>query len=76
MKKNKLIVDNARNMHKSITFILGALLAIVSFLEMNQGMITGILSNILSPEQFSVVTFVLGLLIVIGKYIKQPSLNK
>ena len=33
MKKNKLIVDNARNMHKSITFILGALLAIVSFLE-------------------------------------------
>lgn len=76
MKKNKIIVDNARNMHKSFTVILGVILTIFSFLEMNQGMITSFLSNILTPEQFSVVTFVLGLLIVIGKYIKQPSLNK
>ena len=74
-KKNSIIVENPNKLYKSFTVILGALVTILSFLEMYQGTITQFLNGFLTPEQFSVVTFVLGLLIVVGRYIKQPSLG-
>lgn len=72
-KANKIIVEDAKSLHKTFTVILGAFLAIISALELNQGLVTQLLGSFLTDEQFSIVTFIIGLLVVIGRYIKQPN---
>lgn len=71
----KILVDNASKLHKSLTVILGTLLTVVSFLELHQGTISSVLQNVLPADKFPLVSGILGFLIVVGRYIKQPGLQ-
>lgn len=74
-KKNKILVDNANKLHKSLTVILGTLLTVVSFLEMHQDTISNLLQSVIPADKFPLISGILGFLIVVGRYIKQPGLQ-
>ena len=68
------LADNKKKLHKSLTVILSLVLIALSVLDLYRDEILQHLQILLPMEQFSIVSAVLGLLIIFGRYIKQASI--
>lgn len=72
------LVQGAKNLHKSYSVILAVLLVIVSVIEKHQGLLAEMLHSIPFISQyvsFPTLTTILGVAIIIGRYLRQPSLE-
>lgn len=72
---SSFIVSNYKKVHKSLTVIFGLILSILSFLELYQGTVTNVLQQVIPDDKFPLVTGILSLAIIIGRYIRQPSVS-
>ena len=64
------LVPNANKLHKTYSVILSVVLTLVSFAEFAGKDVLHLASGFLPENAFSLVSGIIGLLIIIGRYIK------
>lgn len=70
-----ILSKNASKLHKTYTVILSFILAVVSFAEYGGKDVLHALNSIIPGDVFPFVSGVMGVLIIVGRYINQPSLH-
>ena len=66
--------ENKKKLHKILTVVLGLVLVFLSFLDIYKEEILKHLQILVPADHFSTISAVIGLAIIIGRYIKQIDL--
>ena len=70
------LASNANKLHKTYSVILSVILTLVSFAEFAGKDVLHLVNGFLPENAFPLVSGIIGLLIIIGRYIKQSSVSK